>query len=386
LRGNVHSGENSGRTVITAYTRYGHQAASTRQRLLQYIPALNAAGIDVRFEPLLDDQYVRALGNQGGFSRLKVARAYLKRAQDLLVSRRNEIIWVYAELFPFLPGWLERLALCRSGRVVYDFDDAFFHNYDASSSALVRGLLGRKLEPLLQRAAACCCGNAYLEAYASRFCQRTMVLPTVVDTNVYRPRETPQSPDKPLVVGWIGSSTTWRYVRPLLPLLAELAKERGIKIRVVGAGTHAQNDRFPGLELVEWTHLGEVADVQAMDVGIMPLPHETWAKGKSGYKLIQYMACGIPVVASPVGVNSEIIRDSETGFLATTPEEWRRALTRLLDDTALRFRMGVAGRERAVTRYSLAVHAPRLVELLSSITSAGAQVPSQIEKAKSARA
>ena len=113
-----------------------------------------------------------------------------------------------------------------------------------------------------------------------------------------------------------------------------------------------------------------MADVQAMDIGIMPLPDQTWARGKSGYKLIQYMACGLPVVASPVGGNSELVAHGETGFLATSPEEWRAALTRLLDDPELRKRIGAAGRERVVKEYSLAVHAPRLVELLRSVAPA----------------
>ncbi len=352
---------------IAALTRYGRQAASTRQRLLQYIPALNAAGIEVSFEWLLDDEYIRSLAAGGTFSRLDVASSYLRRLRGLLLGPRPDILWIYAELFPYLPGWLERLALSRSRAIVYDFDDAFFHNYDASSNPLVRTLLGRKLEPLLRRAAACCCGNGYLEEYASRFCERTMVLPTVVDTAQYTPRIAPADPGKPLVIGWIGSPTTWRYMRALVPLLAELVQERGVKVRVVGAGPKAEQDRFPGLELLDWAEDREVADVQAMDVGIMPVPDEIWALGKSGYKLIQYMACGLPVVASPVGVNRDIVTHGVSGFLATTPAEWKRFLSLLLDDADLRLRMGLAGQKRAQEDYSLAVHAPRLVGLLKSV-------------------
>ncbi|MDP9413958.1 MAG: glycosyltransferase family 4 protein [Pseudomonadota bacterium] len=356
---------------IAAFTRYGRQAASTRQRLLQYIPALNAAGIDVAFEPLLDDEYIRSLAAGGAFSRLDVASSYLRRLRGLLSRPSADIIWIYAELFPYLPGWFERLALSRSRAIVYDFDDAFFHNYDASPNPLVRTLLGRKLEPLLRRASACCCGNAYLEDYASRFCERTMVVPTVVDTAHYTPRIMPSDPSRPVVIGWIGSPTTWRYMRPMLPLLAELVRERGVKVRVVGAGPKAEQDRFPGLELLDWAENREVADVQGMDIGIMPVPDEIWALGKSGYKLIQYMACGLPVVASPVGVNRDIVAHGASGFLATTPAEWRSSLSLLLDDADLRLRMGLAGRKHAEEDYSLAVHAPRLAGLLRSVARPG---------------
>jgi glycosyltransferase involved in cell wall biosynthesis len=352
---------------VIAFTRYGREAAATRQRLLQYIPALKAAGIDVRYEPLLGDEYVRSLAAGRSFSRVDVVRAYLGRFRALVSGPKAEIVWIYAENFPFLPGWFERLALGRSGAVIYDFDDAFFHNYDSSPKPLVRRLLGRKLHPLMRRAAACCCGNAYLEEYASRFCRRTMIVPTVVDTDAYRPRPSPRAPGEPLVIGWIGSPTTWRYLRPLLPLLQDLVRERGVRVRVVGAGPAAEADRFPGLDLVEWTESAEVADVQAMDIGIMPLPDETWALGKSGYKLIQYMGCGLPVVASPVGVNAEIVRHGETGFHAATIEQWGASLRQLLDDPDLRLRMGSGGRRRAEEEYSLKVHAPRLIELFKTV-------------------
>jgi glycosyltransferase involved in cell wall biosynthesis len=359
---------------VVAFTRYGREAASTRQRLLQYIPALNAAGIEVRYEPLLSDEYVRNLATGRSSSWFDVLRAYLKRARTLLAGPKAEIVWVYAENFPLLPGWFELLALSRSRTVIYDMDDAFFHNYDSSPKLVVRALLGKKLQPLLRRASACCCGNAYLEGYASRFCRKTMIVPTVVDTDAYKPRTAARGAGEPLVIGWIGSPTTWRYLRPLLPILQDLVRERGVRVRVVGAGWEAEKDRFPGLDLVEWTESGEVGEVQRMDIGIMPVPDEIWALGKSGYKLIQYMACGLPVVASPIGVNRQIVRHGETGFQAATPEEWSISLRRLLDEPDLRARMGSAGRRLAEGEYSLKVHAPRLIELFKSVAEAESTV------------
>ena len=358
----------AGLTVrLTAFTRYGREAAATRQRLLQYIPALEAAGIQVHYAPLLDDDYVRTLARGGTASRREMVREYGARLRTLLRGPSPDIVWIYTELFPYLPGWFERLALSRCGAVVYDFDDAFFHSYDAHPKALVRALLGRKLQPLLRRAAAACCGNAYLEAYAARYCKRTMILPTVVDTDVYTPACRSSAAVEPLVIGWIGSPFTWRYLRDLMPLLADLASERGIKVRVVGAGPGAAEADFPGLELLDWAEEREVADVQSMDIGIMPVPDEIWARGKSGYKLVQYMACGLPVVASPVGVNSAIIKHGDTGFLAKDLSEWRAFLTLLLDNSDLRSRLGAAGRKRAEEHYSLKVQAPRLVALLRSV-------------------
>ena len=296
---------------------------------------------------------------------MAIARRYAARLRQLTRAHGADALWVYAELFPYLPAAFERLAFAARLPVVYDFDDAFFHQYEAARHPLVRRMLSGKLEPLLRGAAACACGNAYLRDYAERFCDHTIILPTVVDTSTYRPISGSHAGQ--LSIGWIGTPSTWQYVRPMLPLLTELAAKRGLRVRVVGAGAAAATDRFDGLDLVDWHEATEIEEVQRMDVGIMPLPDEAWARGKSGYKLVQYMACGLPVVASPVGVNAEIVLEGETGFLARSPEQWRHALVALLDDAALRRRMGQAGRRRAEAQYSLDHCAPQMVELLRGV-------------------
>lgn len=355
---------------VAAFTKYDRLAASTRQRLLQYVPALEQAGIQVDHFPLLGADYVRSLATGEGYSKRAVVRAYGHRMMQLLRGSSYDVHWIYAELFPYLPASFERLAF-RDGRpVVYDFDDAFHHQYDDASHAWVRGLLGGKLEPLLRGAAACCCGNAYLQAYAEKYCERCVILPTVVDTDIYVPGHDSDRPIVP-VIGWIGSPSTWAYVRPILPLLEELARTGRATVRIVGAGAKNGVEGMPGMKFVDWSEEREVADVQAMDIGIMPLPDEEWARGKSGYKLVQYMACGLPVVASPVGANRVIVMDGRTGILAASEPEWKSALSQLIDDPALRQKMGAEGRVRAVADYSLATHAPRLVEVFASIAQGG---------------
>jgi glycosyltransferase involved in cell wall biosynthesis len=190
--------------------------------------------------------------------------------------------------------------------------------YDRSRSRVVRRLLGSKLRPIIAGSAAVTAGNQYLADYAGRWNGRVMVVPTVVDTDALQPAP-PREPKAP-VIGWMGSPSTWPYVRPILPLLRELVGARRAKVLVVGAGHAAKGDIGGGIEYRDWAEEREFADLQEMDIGIMPVPDLPWERGKSGYKLVQYMAVGIPSIASPVGVNSAMLDGGTAGILASSEE------------------------------------------------------------------
>jgi len=283
---------------------------------------------------------------------------------DMIMRRDFDVIWLQKELFPYLPGIIERFIFLSGKPVVYDFDDAVFHQYDTHRNPLVRQILGRKLEPLLRGASLAICGNAYLEEYAKRFCPRTEIVPTVLDTTVFSPAPAGRG-DGPVTIGWIGSPSTWTYVVPYVALLQEIAEACDLTIRVVGAGP--QRDVLPRFEFLDWSEAAEVGMIRGMDIGIMPLPDEPWARGKCGYKLIQYMACGLPVVASPVGVNAEIVEEGVNGYLAREPQDWALAIRTLAADPVLRETMGRAGRARIERDYSLQTHAPRLAALIQGV-------------------
>ena len=350
---------------VLAFTRYDRDAASTRYRLLQYLPALEAAGIEVTWHPLLGDGHMKRLVDGRGGAGRGVAAAYARRLRTLAAAHKPDLLWVYGELFPFLPAALEQAAMPRGVPVLYDWDDAFHLAYQAHNRAPVRRLLGAKFERLLEGAAAVTCGNDVVRDYASRFCERTLVVPTVVDTERWRPAESAAAPP---VIGWIGSPTTWVNMRPLLPLLARLYHEIGTRTCAVGAGSAAEADRFEGLDLVNWSEATEIDEVQRFSIGIMPLLDRPFERGKSGFKLIQYMACGLPVMASPVGVNRSIVDEGRNGFLASDEAQWEQGLRRLIADPALRQRLGSEGRSRAVETYSLASQAPRLIDLFRAVS------------------
>ena len=348
--------------ILSRYTQLG---ASSRLRMLQYIPALSAAGFDVEFAPFFDDSYLERLyaGERMG---LATAVYFITRFQKLLVAKKPDLIWVEKESFPWLPWPIERAILPRSVPLVSDYDDAVFHRYDCHKNAPVKLLLGRKIDGVMAHSNLVMAGNQYLADRADLAgAQHVEIVPTVVDMEAYS-TEHYQSHDGYPRIGWIGSPSTWRdYMAPMMPMLASVATKQGAIIRAVGAEHTAQS--FSKLETIPWSEETEVTMIQGMDIGLMPLDDSPWARGKCGYKLIQYMACGLPVVASPVGVNSEIVEHGVNGFLAETEEDWSKALETLLGDAALRQRMGAAGRKKVEQNYSLQIYGPKVAAMLLDV-------------------
>jgi glycosyltransferase involved in cell wall biosynthesis len=310
----------------------------------------------VEILPLFGEDHLTRLARDRRPSALATIGSYARRLEQLISKTPVDLTWLQYEFFPYLPPSIEQFAVSDSTPLMIDYDDAIFHMYDDHRLRLVRHILGRKLEPLMRRASVITCGNAYIQSHASRFCRDTPIIPTVVDTDLYMPADAKETQR---LVGWIGSPSTWSYVEPLLPTLLPLLRRHGWRLRVIGAGPRAE--RIDGVDASPWSEMTEIAEIQRMDIGIMPIPDTVWTRGKCGFKLVQYMACGLPVVASPVGVNRDIV-SSDAGLLASTEDEWIRGLDKLIGDPDLRRCMGEAGRARIVKRYSLASQQKPLLE------------------------
>lgn len=348
--------------------RYGRLGASSRLRTLQYVPYLRASGFEIELLPLLGNAYLTGLYN-GKFSKADVASSYMRRVHKLLSSYRYDLIWIEKELLPWLPALVELALVPRTTVLVVDYDDAVFHRYDEHRSRLVRRVLGRKIDAVMQRANVVTAGNAYLAQRArDAGCCRVEWLPTVIDLDRY-PAAREEKSARPVVVGWIGSPSTAGYLEMVAPALIELGRTQPLRCVAIGA----RPDQLVGtpFEAWEWTEVNEVALLHQLDIGIMPLPDAPWERGKCGYKLIQYMGCTLPVVASPVGVNRDIVREGENGFLATNTGDWICALKALIDDGALRRRMGEAGRRQVEQVYCLQVQASRLANIFQDAVSRG---------------
>lgn len=344
-------------------SRYGRLGASSRLRSYQYLPYLEAKGMEITLAPLLGDDYVTGL-YRGLIPWASVVKSYWTRWHWLRRAADFDGVWVENELLPWVPAGLELGGFPSGMPLIADYDDAVFHRYDRHRWSIVRTVLGRKIDAVMQRADLVIAGNDYLADRARQAgAQRVEILPTVVDTERYQTRPSPESPV--ITIGWMGSPATAHYLHRLAPVLRTLFATRNIRWVAVGANP-AQLETLP-FTVWQWTEASEVADIQQFDIGIMPLPDEPFERGKCGYKLIQYMACGKPVVASPVGVNSVIVRHGVEGFMASSTEQWIESLQTLVDDAALRQQMGQAGRARVEAEYALQVTAPKLEFLLRSL-------------------
>jgi glycosyltransferase involved in cell wall biosynthesis len=344
-------------------TRHSALGSSSRLRLMAYRPWLEAAGFSVEVSPFFDDAYLRALYANGHAPLTGILRAYARRWRKLLTLRRYRLLWIEKELFPFLPGAVDGLLPRLGVPYVLDYDDATFHRYDLHASRLVRRLLGRRLVPLLRGARMVTAGNAYLAAYArDAGAGDVRELPTVVDPAHYAPAADP--PGGTLRVGWIGSPSTARYLALVREPLRRLATERAVRLVVIGSHDIPAMD-VP-VEYHDWSADTESALLGTLHLGIMPLTDGPWERGKCGYKLIQYMACGKPVIASPVGVNDEIVTP-DVGLLAADDAQWLAALRRLGADAALRHRLGSAGRALVERSYSLEARGPQLAKWLAGV-------------------
>ena len=341
------------------------EGAGCRFRIAQYVPALEAAGVQVTISPFFTREFFDLVYRNGHHVRKAAlfARRALDRAHSLFIRHRYDILYIYREAFPVGPALLETLFARTPGlTILYDFDDAVFLPNTSEANRPIAALKWpSKVRTIVSRSDAVIAGNEFLADYARRFNDAVHVIPTCVDTTKFIPRADDRRGAAVPVIGWIGTPTTAPYLQALQSVLQEVARTRRFVLRVCGAGSPLV---IPGvtIEQTPWTLDSEVALFNTCDIGVYPLTDDEWARGKCGFKAIQFMACGVPVVAAPVGVNRDIVEDGVNGLLASTPAEWVAKLRRLIDDPALRATLGRAGRRTIDERYSLNVNAPKMVD------------------------
>ena len=291
---------------------------------------------------------------------------FIRRFIILFKLNPYDFIFIHRELTPFGPPIFEWIiAKAFRKKIIYDFDDAIWLPDQNKENPIWKWLKWRnKVASICKWSYKVSTGNEYLASYAAGNNTNVVIFPTVVDTEVHKPSRENRSKKKgerTPIIGWTGSHSTLFYLNQVLSVLQDMEKEIDFEFRVIA-------NRDPQLPLknfrfIPWNKDTEIEDLNAFDIGIMPLPDDEWSKGKCGFKLIQYLAVGIPAIASPVGVNTQIIQEGKTGFIATSSQEWKKCLLKLLKDPSLRTELGRNGRMFIEKNYSVMSQKKAFTEL-----------------------
>jgi len=349
--------------------QYGPLAASSRTRVFDYLPLLSKAGVAADCVIVISDAWVRRL-NAGGVANrflyywVAWVRTWFVGFCCLWRVKHCDVLFIQKVLFP---SPIAKLLRRYRHKIIFDFDDAIF-TLEKVGNGFFKQVRQRRrqrgLPGMLEAAFCAVVENAYTAEYAGKFCTRVERITGPIDTTRYAPGK--RKPEDEVVLGWIGSPTTTAYLDLIREPLEELGRRYAhVTLCLIGASSF----EFDGLPMVthEWSLNTEVTHLSRFDIGLMPLPEDAFTRGKGGYKLLQYMAMALPVVASPVEINREIVEDGENGFLADHSADWVVSLSRLIEDGDLRRRMGQSGRKKMEQDFSLQQSSQRLVGILQSM-------------------
>jgi glycosyltransferase involved in cell wall biosynthesis len=344
-----------------------------RFRLEQWEPLLRERGVEITYAPFENKELHQALYQPGKVAhKLRlVTSAFARRVPIVNSASQYDACYIFREAALLGPAVIERLLGRKRIPVVFDFDDAVFVSYRSPSNGYLSYLkFARKTKTICRISSHVMAGNPYLAEYARQFNHNVTMVPTTIDTDKYHPRRPDQTSKIP-VIGWTGSFSTVQHLDTLRSALQKLAQREKFRLRVIGTPEY----RLAGVEVEasSWRSESEIEDLAAVDIGIMPLPDDAWSKGKCGLKALQFMALGVPVVCSPVGVNTVIVRDGENGLIAETEDEWIAKLSQLLRSEKLRKTLGLAGRSTVEQTYSAKAQAPRVYDIFRAVTSSVAQ-------------
>jgi glycosyltransferase involved in cell wall biosynthesis len=298
---------------------------------------------------------------------LIVLKSIWKRTCEVLKASNYDIVFVQRECFMLGTSFFEKKFAKRS-KLIFDFDDSIWiQNISEANKIFSIFKDAGKTKTIIQVADLVFAGNNYLADFARQFNKNVVIVPTTIDTDLYRPVK--KYPKEKICIGWSGSVTTIEHMETKIIALSEIKNRYLEKVyfKIIGDGNYY--NKVLQTKGLPWIKNTEVQDMSEFDIGIMPLPDTEWAKGKCGLKGLQYMALGVPTIMSPVGVNSEIIQDGKNGFLADSDEEWVNKLSLLIESFELRQKIGEAGRKTVEEKYSIHANSTLYLRYFDQLTS-----------------
>lgn len=338
------------------------EAPSQRFRFEQYIPFLGRQEIQYSLQGYLTKKNWRVFYGRS-HPLLKVvalSSGFIKRIIALPAWLFYDFIFIHREIIPFGPPFFEFiLAKVLRRKIIYDFDDAIWMTDKTHESWLEKKIRWRgKVATICRWSYKVSCGNEYLLTYAMQFNRNVVLNPTTIDTeqvhnkNLFSEILSNKKIKNEITIGWTGSHSTLKYLKIIEPTLQQIERKYP-QVSFLVIANQEPDLQLKRMIFKPWSKENEIKDLLLVDIGIMPLPDDVWAKGKCGFKALQYMALEIPAIASPVGVNTRIIKDGENGFLCNQPEEWFECIEKLIINQNLRSDIGKAGRETVEKYYSV---------------------------------
>jgi glycosyltransferase involved in cell wall biosynthesis len=344
-----------------------NESPSQRFRFEQYFEILQSHGYRYTTQSFLDSHNWRLFSKPGraGAKAIALLKGFIKRIFVLFKAPLYDFVFIHREATPAGPPvieWVISKVLRR--KIIYDFDDAIWLTDRKEESLLLKTVKWRsKVSSICRWAYKVSCGNDYLCSYAAQYSRRVIYNPTTIDTeHLHNPDLFTARNNQLLSIGWTGSYSTLKYLTEVETVLKKLQHQYP-NVQVIVIADRAPDLSIPLLKFIPWNAVTEIEDLMNIDIGIMPLPDDEWAKGKCGFKALQYMALKVPAVISPVGVNTKIVDHGVNGFLANSPEEWYRYLEELINNEALRKKMGVLCRQKVIDHYSVISNASSFVSL-----------------------
>ena len=357
---------------ILAFIKYSYKDPSSRYRFYNYQECFSTQNIEMVIKPLFSKSYFDAPNKI--IKLFVVLLAYMKRlalvCQVLIFKKKYDLVLLEYELFPYFPALFEYLLQKRGIKYIVDYDDAIFHKYDMSDNKIIQVFFKNKIAKVMSYADHVIVCNAYLESYASKYNTHTFRLPTVVVLDKYKKEmETFQKEeDDVFVIGWIGSRTTSVYILDILPAMEKfVAMYQNVRFDLLGFDRSLLSEeelKHCHINIIDWSEEKEIENILRFDVGIMPLHDDPWSRGKCGFKLVQYMSCKKPVIASSVGMNCSLVQNGVNGFLVQTEDEWFNAFETLYLDEKLREKMSTHNLLKIETEYNHKKNCQKYVKLL----------------------
>jgi len=347
-------------------TQTGQGGASARYRVYQFLNYLKQKDIESSIVPAVSDYFLeRYYKSRSLFTKFEFySSQVLKRLQDIPKTRKFDIVFIQRDLIIHIYPFIEKLISLFNRRIIFDFDDAIYLYPPSKNPGFFFNLLWdrKKIERIIKLSKHVIVANGFLKKYAENFSKNVTVIPTSIDLGLYGPNNRLKDTNGKITIGWIGSQGTFGYLEKIFPVFIELAARYEIELKVIGAN----GPRIDGVDTCyrDWNINTEIEDIYSFDIGIMPLTDDEWSRGKSGTKLLQYMAAGVPAVASPVGANTEIIKDGINGFLAADEEQWKEKIIALIEEKELSNQMAKRARADVEKFYSIQANAPKLINVL----------------------